>query len=380
MPRGKKLVRPSEQSRAKARKAYKDEGKAMHQSYKGPCLIPALPDDGFKETDGVSGCHVIGGRFLEPIANSQRQVCTWNMNAHQVGKNAVHSEWEITERSATPRFEPFKPEKVSINSYLCKSMFACQPHNDKVFKAINAPKTFDTHELNHQFKLGLRAIAGALANTVGVLAYCNAVRNRYLNHEYVKREAKRNHISLITYKNYVQSFLESLEKPIQESGAREKILSEELREWQCFYVSPAERQIFSCHLLARARIGVAISAVSYPKNRPVAICTVLPRQAGQPEENLCDIILTSRQPENRFLRLLSRQDSHLEVEAQKIKALLEGDPAEGLFELLRALPMDPTTFFFVSPDDYYNDEIISDAGRSKVEQDIALIANQRVPR
>ena len=352
----------------------------MHESYKGPCLIPALSDDGFKDTDETSGCYVIGRRYLELIAGNQRQVCTWNMNAHQVGKNAIYSEWEITERSATPRFDPFKPEKPSINSYLCKSVFACQPHNDKVFKVINAPKTFDAHDLDHHFRLGLRAIAGTAANAEGTLTYCVAERNKYLNPGYVRQVARRNHIPLNAYKNHVQSFLEKLDKSIQESEASAEMLRAELLEWQRIYASPAERQIISCHMLARARIRVAISSVTYQENRPIATCTVLPRATEEPGEHLCDIILTSRQPQSRFSRLLARQDRHLEDQALKIKTLLEGDPATGLAGLVKALSMNPATFFFVSPDDYYSNHIINEAGRSKIEQDIAFIANDRLPR
>ena len=360
MPRGKKLVRLSEGSRQNARLAYKDMGKEMYKAYAGPCLIPYVPDDGFVETNSLSDCYVIGAQFLKLIANSSREVCTWNMNAHQIGKNAIYSSWDVTERSPVPNFEPFEPDQKPISSYLCKSKFACQPHRSKVFKAIDGVRTFTPTDPEHQFRLGLRAIAGALANTEGVLTYSDTLLN--------------------ASKNCVESSLEKIEMQLQENQATADTLRAELGEWWRIYKTAGERQIISHHMSARARIRVAISTVTQQENRPIATCTLLPRAINEPGETICDIILTSRQPKSDVLRVPYQQDQYLEDQALKIKALLEGDPATGLTGLVRALSMTPTTFFFVSPDDYYNDEIISDAGRAKIEQDIASIANDRFPR
>lgn len=373
-------MRPPKRSRQKARDAYKGAGKAMYESYKGPCMIPALADDGFVETEKMSGCHVIGGRFLELIATEQGQVCTWNMNAHQIGKKATFSELEITYRSAVPRFEPFEPERTSINSYLSTSKFACQPHDDKAFKVIDAPKTIDLQAPDHRFRLAFRAIAGALANTEGILSYCGILRDQFSDPGYVKRVATQNNIRLNVYDNYVQSFLEQLDYQVQEIEARARTLRAELREWQRMYVRPAERQIVSCYLLAVARVGVAISAVWYQEKRPIATYTVLPRADVEPGTNLCDIILTSRQANVGFFGRLMRQDRYLEKEARKVEDLLAAKPAIGLPQLIKTLSMNPATFFFVSPDDYYNGDIISAADRHQIEQEIASIANDQVPR
>lgn len=359
MARKKRTVRLPKRSRQIARDAIKSIGKAMYESYNGPCLIPSLPDDKFVEMNKMSGCHVIGERYLELIATNQRQVCTWNMNAHQMGNNAIFSEWDVANSGFTPKFEPFKPEKTSINSYLCKSKFACHHHDNKVFDAIDAPKTFDGQDPEHQFRLGLRAIAGTVANAEGVIAYGRALMDKLWN-------------TPGTPKTYRSPALEKLDKTIQENGTTVEMVRAELREWQQIYMNRAERQIISCHMLARASVRVAISAVVYLETFPV-VCTVLPRASEGPEDNLCDVILAIRNRQSKVHRSL--KDAAL-----KVKDLLESGPVTGLTGLVRDLSMAPTHFLFVSPEDYYNNDIISADDRFQIEREIASIANERMPR
>ncbi len=370
-------VRYPKSSRQDSRSNYKDMGKAMFEARNGPCLIPSLPDDGFVETDKVSDCYVIGAQFLKLIANSRTEVCTWNMNAHQMGKNAIHSSWDVSESPLVPHFGPFEPDQKPISFYHTKAKFACQRHRSKVFNDIDNLRTFAPTNPEHQFRLGLRVIAATVANAQGVLAYCGAERTKYLNPKHARQMARQIKLPLRAYEILLQSFLDKTGGSIQEIEATARVLRSELREWQRIYKSPGERQITSCHMVARPRIRVAISAVGYQNNHPFSMCTVLPRTAAEPDDYLCDIILTRRQPKSDALSVMSRQDRYLEDQVLKVKALLEDDPATGLSGLLRALSMNPTTFFFVSPDDYYNNHIIDDAGRANIEQDIASIANDQ---
>ena len=274
----------------------------------------------------MSGCHVLGERYLEIIANNQRQVCTWNMNAHQIGENAILSKWDITKPPFSPRFESFKPEMTSIGSYLCRSKFACQKHDDKVFKVIDDPKTFDAQDSEHQFRLALRAIAGTAASAEGTLAYCVAERNKYRSPGYARKIARHHNIPLNAYKNEARSRLEKIDKSIKDSEARSEILRAELLEWQQTYKSQAGRPLISRHMPARTRVRVAISSVTYQDNRPIATYTVLPRPSRDTGENLCDIILTCRRPKSRFPMLGLPQSQHLEKEVLMIEDLLDSGP------------------------------------------------------
>ena len=372
----KRHVRYPKSSRRGGRSNYKDMGKAMFESCNGPCLIPSLPDDGFPETNRVSDCHVIGAQFLKLIANSRTEICTWNMNAHQIGKNALHASWDISESPPAPYFEPFNPDKKPISFYHAKSKFACQRHRSKVFKDIDNRRTFAPTDPEHQFRLGLRVVAATVANTQGVLTYCGAERTKYLNPKHVRRTARLMNMPLPDYEVLLQSFLDKTGESIQDIEAAARMLRTELREWQEIYESPGERQITSCHILARPSIRLAISSVGYQENHPITMCTVLPRAVEEPGYNRCDVILSIRKPKSG---VPIWQAQFLEDQALKIKTLLEGDPATSLTGLVRSLSMNPTTFFFVSPDDYYNDEIISGSGRSKIEQDVASIANSQFP-
>ena len=61
-----------------------------------------------------------------------------------------------------------------------------------------------------------------------------------------------------------------------------------------------------------------------------------------------------------------------------IKDMLDSDPVTSITGLVGALSMNPASYFFISPDDYYNNSIVSEAERSEIEKEIASIANDRI--
>ena len=63
----------------------------------------------------------------------------------------------------------------------------------------------------------------------------------------------------------------------------------------------------------------------------------------------------------------------------KIKTFLESEPSEGMVDLVKALYLVPASYFFISPDDYRDNTIISRESRMSIETEIANVANERFP-
>ena len=104
---------------------------SRYAAYTGPCMVPPLDSDGFSETNVMSDCHVIGGRFLELIASGGR-LLAWLFNGRQIGLAILPAHWTFT-GTIQPELQSLRPEPFGINSCACTSPFACHDHDDPVF-------------------------------------------------------------------------------------------------------------------------------------------------------------------------------------------------------------------------------------------------------
>ena len=339
-----------------------DEG--IYTSYSGPCMIPSLDSDGFEETNEMSYCHVIGGKFLEFIA-SKGSVMAWPFNGRQISHAVLPAEWTVTD-AIRPEVSRLRPQSIGVNSHPCKSPFACHEHDDPVFKQIDAPKTFDPQLQEHQFLLAFRGVAGASALAEGALTHITKLAAPWTN-----RRARRQRDSVSNNQRKM------LEESLRESQVRAAILRDELKAWQSMYKANDLRSIVSCHTSCTTQIRLAVSSVVHvPEGIPV-VASILPRSGDESAEYLCDVILTSRKApltgsvENTQQTQGGEQTAQLKDFAERLTQVLTKDPTVAIPELVQNLSLNPTSFFFISPDDYRS---ISEEGQAHIESEMARIA------
>ena len=379
MPQRRTFTTVPQRSRESTKQLYKGLDEEMFTAYEGPCMISELPSDDFEETNVMSGCHVIAKPFLLLIANRNGEVYTWPLGAHQLGSAALLTLWDVASLYPVPVFEGLKPEFVKVDSHICKSRLACQPHDNKAFEDIDAPETFDPLNPDHQFLLAFRAIAGTTAKTEGILKVGNAIIEDCQDPEYAQAISRQHGLSLETYQEVLRQQLQGLDQSIKASQARLKLLRDELPRWQAIYTRGLNPPILTVHLTARPRVRVAISAVTYQKGRAIASYTVLPKPNSASGDKLYDIILTCMKPQSLLPVASWRQHQHMRREASKIKTFLESEPSEGMANLVKALSLVPASYFFISPDDYRDNTIVSRESRVAIETAIADVANERFP-
>ena len=341
-----------------------DVDEEIYRSYSGPCMIPGVDSDEFRETGEMSNCHVIGRQFLELIARYGR-ILAWPFNGRQISHAILPAVWNVT-NTILPEVASLQPEPIGVNSYPCISRFACHGHDDTVFKQIDSPATFVRQLEEHQFLLAFWSIAGATAITEGALTYITDEIRRQMPRR-VRRQ--RSGVTI--------NHLRILEHSMSISQERAEILRGELKAWQSMYVADSQRSILSWHTTAATKVRLTVSSVVHtPEGFPV-IASVLPRFSGEPQDNLCDIILSSRKT-----RLIgteeAEQQGHLQEQtvqltdfAQQLVEVLAKDPADGIPALVKSLSLNPTSFFFVSTEDYQS---ISEEGREHIEREMAEVA------
>ena len=332
--------------------------KGIYDSYKGPCMAPALESDDFAETNRTELRHVIGQQFLGRIA-SNGKILSWPMNGYQLSKAILHVDWTLTD-TIQPDIDSIHPQPIGTDDYACKSPFSCPDHDNRIFKPIDAPGEFDLTDQYHQFLLGFRGIAGSTAITEGALIYCREYKPHPPNRSMRRKFGPDASNQLIYF-----------EKSLHISQERADILRPELRRWQYMYRAEGPRNTLSRSMSVRTRIRLAISSVTYEPGCLPIVVSVLPKASPDPAEPLCDIILTSRIPEATDDIATQAQEKVLEEQASKIKMFLNGEPSESIPAMLKALSMNPTSFFFVSPSDYNS---ISVEGRTRIEKEMGKVA------
>ena len=153
----------------------------------------------------------------------------------------------------------------------------------------------------------------------------------------------------------------------------------ELKYWQDSYISDGERRILSCHIAGKTNVRLAVSAITQQTEGLAVSVSVLPRISEAPESNLCDIILTCRNVHETNPMAFESQ-SHLQERisqlrsfAAEVETLLNSGPTEGIPALVKRLSLNPSSFFFVSPDDY---RLIRTEGQMRIEREMAAIAQE----
>ena len=337
-----------------------DEG--IYTAYTGPCMIPSLSTDSFQETNQMSRCHVIGAQFLELIA-SHGSILAWPFNGRQSFHAIRSATWSITD-AIRPDLDPLRPESIGVNSNPCISPYACQPHDHRVFEAIDAPDIFDLELPQHQFLVSFRGVLGATALAEGTSVT--------LTEEYKQRTPR--HIRR-SRDRVIQNQVEALKNQLATSQERVEIVRDELKAWQDMYASDNREAIVSWHATCTTRILLAVSSVVHVPERLPVIASILPAANSDPEARLCDVILTCRSQslpaeEEAAGTQLQEQARQLKSFGHQLAQALEKDPTDALPELVKALSLNPTSFFFVSPNDYNS---LSEERKADIEKEMSDI-------
>ena len=158
-------------------------------------------------------------------------------------------------------------------------------------------------------------------------------------------------------------FLHSACDAVSEWGARElnagRQLEKELRRWQNAYQQSAWHRVTSVILEVKPNLQLAATGIPSADGCPVAL-TVLPKTTGR-----CLLIATILEDATRvpWLTQTRRRKAARQAAAQWAEKLEEPKPSTWLPTLAQLCE-----FLYVSPHDYYNDEIITGEERTEIER------------
>ena len=311
------------------------------------CLIPE--DDTIKHNQ-MNNCHVIAEGRLGLIANNRGEVLCWPTSMRSIGREAqraiAHGQFDTNPLLINiDRYEPVKRSKTHKD---CKFTLACKNHDDKVFKAIDSVARFDPMDGDTLFKLGLRTVA---AYTAWYRGYKKWSQKEFRQNREI-REILRDYPSLQPAWDAVSGFGE------QEITAATK-LEEEMARWQAAYQQAAWHRATSEIRKIAPTIQVAAAGIPGTLNIPVFM-TIHPEPNGG-----CLLLVTVLEDETRFsfLRNMRRRAALRNIASEWARNFKELKPVEWLPKLARICE-----FLYVSPDDYYDDQMIPPDDRSEIER------------
>ena len=314
------------------------------------CLIPESEAIGH---DRMNNCHVIAEPRLELIANERGEVLCWPTSTRSIGRAAQRaiSQGHFETNPLAIAIERYEPVPRSKNHKDCKFTFACHNHDDRVFKLIDSVDLFNSEDKESLFKLGLRTTA---AYTAWYRGHKKWSQHDFKEDSYLRR-VLREYPSLQTACDAISEW------GTQESSAGRN-LEKEMVRWQTSYQESAWHRATSEIREIKPLLRIAATGIPGPQDCPVAM-TMLPTANGE-----CLLVVTILEGETRipWLTKRRRRTAARQVADQWEKSLTELKPAEWLPRL--ALQCE---FLYVSPHDYYNDEIVTCEERCEIEQAIA---------
>ena len=280
-----------------------------------------------KQCDDINNSHKIGENYLRPIMSRGIVYCLvaqpWEIVLHTKdegkGKPGYILPWEI-ERLRPHHVSPFQPGGG------CTVQFDCHNHDSELFLSIDSTKAFNPSNPEHQYLLGLRALAGSVERLEGIMRW----EQKYHN------EA-----------SFVRDILKSLD-------ASELVLSSELEKWVSIYVSDKTKSIVSSYTTASMAVGLAASDIMVI-NDDIVMVSVLPTSSRE-----CYIVLTMRK---KFFA--SRQQKALQYMLDRLAHQISHDPVEAIISLSTKTGTGHT---FFSPADYDNLKIVNQEQKYRIER------------
>lgn len=318
------------------------------------CLIP---ESEAIRHDRMNNCHVIGEQRLGLIVNERGEVLCWPTSTRSIGRVAQKaiSEGNFETNPIAINIERYEPVPRSKNHRDCKFTVVCHNHDDRVFKPIDSVKRFNSEDNETLFKLGLRTTAAYTAWYRG--------HKKWSQHDFMEDRYLRKVLS-------EYPFLQTACDAISEWGTRESsagiYLEKEMVRWQIAYQESAWLRATSEIRESKPMLRLAATGILGQQDCPVII-TILPTSEGD-----CLLAATVLEDETRvpWLTQRRRRTESQQVAKEWARNLTELRPVEWLPKL--ALQCE---FLYVSPHDYYNDEIVTCEERCEIEQAIAKKAS-----
>ena len=314
------------------------------------CLIPESEAIGH---DWMNNCHVIAESRLGLVANERGEVLCWPTSIRSIGRVAQKaiSQGSFEVDPLTIIIERYEPVPRGKNHKDCKFTFACHNHDDRVFKPIDSVERFNPSDHETRFKLGLRTIA---AYTAWYRGHKKWSQNEFKEDRYIRK--------VLSDYPFLQPACDAVsEWGVQESAAGRN-LEKEMERWQSAYRQLAWHRVTSEIRELTPLLRIAATGIPGSQDCPVAM-TMLPTENGK-----CLLLATVLEDETRFSWLTPRRrrTAVQQVAEEWAKGLTELRPAEWLPKLARQCE-----FLYVSPHDYYNDEIVTCDERYDIEQAIS---------
>ena len=318
------------------------------------CLVPCADGEAH---DNMNNCHIIAEGFLAIIADGKGKILCWPSSPRSLGRQAWKAilDGQVSDTPPYLNIQAYEPVERSKGHKDCKYTFACQLHDNKVFKPIDTVANFNPHDAETQIKLGLRTFA----------AYAAFYRAHKL---FASRDFWKDPDTRDILKKYPQA--ESLAQIVRDFSVTNHPavdrLERHLKRWQAAYASFEPNRVVSSVKTVRPALQLAATSTKNRHGCRIAT-TILP--TNRRESTIIATAIGARNP----LDILGKRwiRKAVQKEAAYMKDLLEQKPPEHW--LAEMLPQ--FEFMYISKDDYSNEAIISAEGRELV----ARSAAQKVP-
>ena len=316
------------------------------------CMIPSLPGDP-TGTCKLVDCHIIGESILALLARGGI-VYEWPNDPTIRGHNAVKQikAGNITELPGhLSKASPFTARGTGIGE--CTWRFACNSQDNRAFELIDK-RDMDLDSNKVKFLLGFRAV---VATAAWADSYSQFLSTDFLARPRIKR----------ILRDYPETH--SALPQFREEGDKLKVAADMLRAnlslWQDLYRDgpDTEYPIMASRRTAIPAVRSAGAGVPDSHDKRAITVTILPRSHDGQLLTRCDIVVVSLRPKSWLNRLLLRWK--LYRVARRIKALLEKEPQANIPNLVGQL-----SFYYVAPDDFDNDTILSDVQRQAIHEKI----------
>ena len=360
------------------------------------CLIPESEAIGH---DWMNNCHVIAESRLGLIANERGEVLCWPTSTRSIGRVAQRamSQGSFEVDPLTIIIERYEPVPRGKNHKDCKFTFACHNHDDRVFKPIDSVERFNPGDHETQFKLGLRTIA---AYTAWYRGHKKWSQNEFNEDRYIRK--------VLSDYPFLQPACDAVSEWGVQENAAGRNLEKEVERWRSAYRQLAWHRATTEIRELTPLLRIAATGIPGSQDSPVAM-TMLPTEngkclllatvlvwcirsspdikcrppplrrsvssrklfsnpLGKPRSNTANFEYRTLEDETRFSWLTQgrRRTAVQQVAEEWTKSLTELRPAEWLPKLAQQCE-----FFYVSPHDYYNDEIVTCDERYYIEQAIS---------
>lgn len=303
----------------------------------------------------MRNCHIISEGYLKKIkktVNKKDKVLAWPISASTISRLLLAKAKSGQVQSLSDLYiEKYGPILMGTNDQRVKYQFACSYHDNKVFDVIDKVKNFNPNNPETQFMLSFRTI---LAYAVFLKAHKQLAQNEFKKDSYIDQ-------ILMKYPELQPSAASIAFKLNRQLTNISKQYEKFLQDWQKAYIDGYVEKVTSYATTARTKLRIAATGINTNGRHQITV-TILPSEKNYS----CTIIATTLEPGKATkwpmeFELLSK----VHQEAESVKDRVQNQqPSEWLKWLLEL----GWEFMYISPDDYYNNNIITEEGRNSLER------------